>query len=449
MTTVAFHTLGCKVNHYESEAMMDLFKKEGYQIEDFENRADIYIINSCTVTNEAARKSRQLARKARRLNPEALVALVGCYTQVSPDEVSKINGVDLMVGTANRKDIVKLVEEARKAHSGKEYRAKENEGESLPVGTVLPREKLNVFEELKVGELRETTRAYVKIEEGCNQFCSYCIIPYARGPVRSREMDSIIQEVKDLTGKGVKEIVLTGTHLGAYGYDWNERDSLVRLIDKLLKIDGLGRIRLSSIEVTEVGEELLKVMSNEEKLCSHLHLPLQSGSDQILKEMKRPYNKAEFQEKIEIIRKEIADIALTTDLIVGFPGETEELFQESYQFVKDIEFSRLHVFPYSPRKGTPAARMIGQLPGDIKKEYSRKMRQLNKTLMLSYQRRFLNEERQVIIEEKRDQETGFLSGVTDNYIRVFIDDEDKYMGKMVNVKLTETYNYESAKGVIV
>ncbi len=444
MTTVAFHTLGCKVNHYESEAMMDLFKKEGYQIVDFENQADVYIINSCTVTNEAARKSRQLARKARRVNSEALVAMVGCYTQVSPEEVGKISGIDLLVGTSSRNNIVELVEGVRCSNIPDRI----DQRESLSGGIILPRNKLNVFEELKIEELRETTRAYVKIEEGCNQFCSYCIIPYARGPVRSREISSILEEVKELTNKGVKEIVLTGTHLGAFGYDWNDKYSLLNLLEKLLKIDNLGRIRLSSIEVTEVSRELLEIITVEEKLCPHLHLPLQSGSDKILKDMKRPYTTAEFRAKTEKIRDKIPEIALTTDLIVGFPGETKRFFQESYQFVKEIEFSRLHVFPYSPREGTPAANMKAQIPGGIKREYSKKIRGLNEKLMLSYQQRFLGQERQVIIEEKREPETGFLSGVTDNYIRVLINEEDKYMGRMVKVRLTRTYNYDSAEGRI-
>ena len=332
MAKVAFHTLGCKVNHYESEAMMDLFKKKGYDIVDFNEEADVYVVNSCTVTNEAARKSRQLARKARRINPEAIVALVGCYTQVAPDEVKGIEGVDLFLGTSNRSHIVEYVEEFQKLGSANIE--------------ILKRQDLSVFEDLRVESLQETTRAYVKIEEGCNQFCSYCIIPYARGPVRSREPESVREEIKELVDKGVKEIILTGTHLGAYGTDWGKEDSLEQLLQELVKIDGLEHIRLSSIEVTEITEGLIDILATEQKVCPHLHLPLQSGSDKILKLMRRPYSTAEFRAMVEKLRERIKDIAITTDVIVGFPGEDEEAFQENYNFVKEMAFSRLHVFPF-------------------------------------------------------------------------------------------------------
>ncbi len=435
MSTVAFHTLGCKVNHYESEAMMDLFKKQGYEIKDFDDIADIYVVNSCTVTNQAARKSRQLARRAKRVNPAAIVALVGCYTQVSPEEVKNIDGVDLFIGTSNRSNIVEYVESV--LDQGK---ADIN---------ILERQELNVFEELRVDTLRETTRAYVKIEEGCNQFCSYCIIPYARGPVRSRKPASVIDEVKELVKRGVKEIILTGTHLGAYGYDWDKDNSLEELIEYLVDIKDLEHIRLSSIEVTEISDRLIGIIANEEKLCPHLHLPLQSGSDKILKKMKRPYTTDEFRQVINKIRGKVADIAITTDLIVGFPGEDQESFQEHLEFVKEMAFSRLHVFPFSAREGTPAAGMKEQIPGDIKKEYSSEMRHLNEKLMLAYQQKHLGKFRKLIIEESRDHQTNFLTGVTDNYIRVLLDEDSKYMGKMVDVKLVKSIDYERVSGIII
>ncbi|MFP4660698.1 MAG: tRNA (N(6)-L-threonylcarbamoyladenosine(37)-C(2))-methylthiotransferase MtaB [Halanaerobiales bacterium] len=435
MTTVAFHTLGCKVNHYESEAMMDLFKNKGYQIKDFDEFADVYIVNSCTVTNQAARKSRQLARRAKRQNSDSIVALVGCYTQVSPEEVRDIGEVDLFIGTSNRSNIVEYVEEVL--------------GQGAVDINILERQELSVFEELKVDTLRETTRAYVKIEEGCNQFCSYCIIPYARGPVRSREPQLVLEEVRELVSRGVKEIILTGTHLGAYGYDWKDDNSLERLIVELVKVEGLGHIRLSSIEITEISDYLLDIMSNESKLCPHLHLPLQSGSDKILKKMKRPYTTDDFRKVVEKVREQIPDIAITTDIIVGFPGEDQECFEEHYQFVKELKFSRLHVFPYSIREGTPAARMKEQISGGIKREYSSKMRELNEELMLNYQENFLGKTREIIIEENRDYETNFLTGVTDNYIRVLIDEDSKYMGKMVDAKLVRSLNFESVIGEIV
>ncbi|AZO95004.1 tRNA (N(6)-L-threonylcarbamoyladenosine(37)-C(2))-methylthiotransferase MtaB [Halocella sp. SP3-1] len=435
MATVAFHTLGCKVNHYESEAMMDLFKDKGYQLVDFNDRADIYVVNTCTVTNEAARKSRQLARRAKRNNPVATVVMVGCYTQVSPDEVSNIEEIDLVIGTSKRTDIVRMVEEVR---SNCNFTAE-----------IVDWQELKEFEELRVNTLTETTRAYVKVEEGCNQFCTYCIIPYARGPVRSREIDSVLEEVEELVNGGVKEIILTGTHLGAYGYDWGENDSLVKLLKHLSAVDDLAHIRLSSIEVTEINDNLLALIAREDKLCSHLHLPLQSGSDYILKAMKRPYSKREFNVVVDKVRNIIEDIAITTDLIVGFPGEEEKYFKESYDFVKEIAFSRLHVFPFSARRGTPAAKMKGQLAGDIKKYYSKMMRQLNKELMQQYQQGFIGDIRSLIIEEKRDYQTGKLTGMTDNYLRVLCDGDNEMMGKLVDVKLINSFNHENLIGKIV
>ncbi|QTL97960.1 tRNA (N(6)-L-threonylcarbamoyladenosine(37)-C(2))-methylthiotransferase MtaB [Iocasia frigidifontis] len=435
MATVAFHTLGCKVNHYESEAMMDLFKDKGYQLVDFNDRADIYVVNTCTVTNEAARKSRQLARRAKRNNPVATVVMVGCYTQVSPDEVSNIEEIDLVIGTSKRLDIVRMVEEVR---SNSNFTAE-----------IVDWQELKEFEELRVNTLTETTRAYVKVEEGCNQFCTYCIIPYARGPVRSREIDSVLEEVEELVNGGVKEIILTGTHLGAYGYDWGGNDSLVKLLKRLSAVDDLAHIRLSSIEVTEINDNLLALIAREDKLCSHLHLPLQSGSDYILKAMKRPYSKREFNVVVDKVRNKIEDIAITTDLIVGFPGEAEKYFKESYDFVKEIAFSRLHVFPFSARHGTPAAKMKGQLAGDIKKYYSKMMRQLNKELMQQYQQEFIGDIRSLIIEEKRDYQTGKLTGMTDNYLRVLCDGDNEMMGKLVDVKLINSFNHENLIGKIV
>lgn len=434
MPTVAFHTLGCKVNHYESEAMIDLFKKNGYNIVDFSYKADVYIVNSCTVTNEAARKSRQMARRAKRKNPEAIVALIGCYTQVSPDEVREIEGVDLFVGSSNRSKIVDFVESIR-------------DGGKVEID-VLEYQDLNDFEEMKIESLNETTRAYVKIEEGCNQFCSYCIIPYARGPVRSRKVHSILDEVSRLVNRGVKEIVLTGTHLGAFGSEQGESNMLEKLISKLISIPELAHIRLSSIEVTEVSDELLELIATEDKVCPHLHLPLQSGSNYILQKMKRPYTTGEFRQIIKRIRDKIHDIAITTDIIVGFPGENKKRFRESFDFVKEMKFSRLHVFPFSPREGTPAARIKEQISGNIKKEYSKKMRKLNEELMLSYQKRFIGKTRQLVVEDNRDYRTDFLTGMTDNYIRVLIDGDNKYMGQLVTVKLKNSYNFENAIGYV-
>ncbi|MFW6006384.1 MAG: tRNA (N(6)-L-threonylcarbamoyladenosine(37)-C(2))-methylthiotransferase MtaB [Halanaerobiales bacterium] len=435
MPAVAFHTIGCKVNHYETEAMMDLFKNKGYTIVNFENIADIYIINSCTVTNQAARKSRKFARRAKRRNPEAIVVMVGCYSQVSPDEIREIEEIDLIVGTGNKEKIVKMVEKV----------SQNNED----LNTILNYKELTEYEDLKINQLRETTRGNIKIEEGCNQFCSYCIIPYARGPVRSREMDSVISEINNLIQQGVKEIILTGIHLGAYGYDWNDDDALVKLVEKIINLNNMGRVRLSSIEITEIKHKLIEIMKKSSRFCNHFHLPLQSGSNNILKKMNRPYTVEDFREKVIEIRKEVPEVAITTDVMVGFPGETDRDFQETYNFIKNIEFSRLHVFPYSEREGTKAAEMKDKVHSKVKKERSKKLRNLNRKLMKKYQQKFIGKIKKVIIEEKRDHKTGLLTGVTDNYIKVLIKGKDSLQGKMVEVKITGIEDYSAARGDII
>mgnify|MGYP006299416007 CR=1 FL=1 len=435
MTTVAFHTMGCKVNHYESEAMMDIFKNRDYNIVDFENKADIYVINSCTVTNSAASKSRKYARRAKRRNPQATVVMVGCYSQVSPEEVKNIEEIDLILGTDNKKDIVDIVE-------------KSTDYEKKDLDNIVNYRDLTEYEDLKIENLSQTTRGYIKIEEGCNQFCSYCIIPYARGPVRSRKKESVLKEVKQLVDQGVKEIVLTGIHLGLYGYDWDQETALLDLIESIININKLGRVRLSSIEITEISDRLINLMAESPKICEHLHLPLQSGSDEILDKMNRPYTRSYFQKKVDKIRKKMPDIAITTDVMVGFPGEKEKHFQDTYDLIKNIGFSRLHVFPYSVRKGTPAADMSNKVPGDIKKNRSKKLRELNKKLMLTYQNRFIGKKRKIIIEEKRDYDSNLLTGITGNYLRVLLEGKEDLMGNMIEVKLTDSYNYEKVRGEV-
>ncbi|MFW5986487.1 MAG: tRNA (N(6)-L-threonylcarbamoyladenosine(37)-C(2))-methylthiotransferase MtaB [Halanaerobiales bacterium] len=433
MVKVAFYTLGCKVNHYETEGMMDQFKQAGYQIVDFADKADIYIIHSCTVTTEAARKSRQYARRAKRRNPEARVVMAGCYVQVAPEEIEAIEEIDHMLGTAGKSEIVELLSDTDDKNLKK-------------IGSY---QQLDDYEDLRIFELQETTRAYIKIEEGCNQFCSYCIIPYARGPVRSREVDSILEEVNNLIRQGVKEIVLTGIHLGAFGYDRGEGNALSSLIQRLLELGPDFRIRLSSLEVTEVSGEILSLLAEEERVCSHLHLPLQSGSDRILKAMNRPYTGEKFISKTKKIKKLIPDIAITTDVIVGFPGETEEDFNITRSLIEEIGFSRLHVFPFSRREGTPAAKMANQINGKIINKRSRELRKLNEELMANFQRKFLNTVRQVLIEEKKDSEVNLFTGFTDNYIKVLIEDAEEYCGQLVSVRLEDKYDFQTARGKII
>lgn len=439
MKSVAFYTLGCKVNHYETEAMMDKFKSKGYKIKDYDDIADLYVINSCTVTTQAASKSRKYARRAKRKNQDAKVIMVGCYPQVDEDEVSQIEEIDYIMGTSGKSNIVELVEDKILGENNDKL-LKDN----LNYG------KFSEFEEMSIKDLSETTRAYIKIQEGCNQFCSYCIIPYARGKMRSRNKNNIIDEVTKLINqKGVKEIVLTGIHLGAYGIENNDKYALVRLIEELSKIKGLKRIRLSSIEVTEVNDRLIQLLKYNEKVCPHLHLPLQSGSNNILDKMNRPYTKEEFRENVNKFREEIPDLAITTDVIVGFPGESIKEFRETYDFIKEIGFSRLHVFPFSRRKNTPAYDMKPRVRGDIKSKNASRLRKLNKKLMSQFNKKFIGKSKKIIIEDNKDHETSLYTGYTDNYIKVLVDAKEDDIEKLKEVKLIDCHNYESLKGKIL
>lgn len=430
----AFYTLGCKVNQYETEAVIDIFLDNGYQIVDFSEKADVYIVNSCTVTNEAARKTRQIARRAKRRSPDSLVAIVGCYTQAFPDEVSDIEEIDFVMGSNNK---AKILDKAEEMLAGRDVEAEIKEYKEL-----------RDYEELNLKRLSNTTRANVKIEDGCNQFCSYCIIPYARGPVRSRRKEEVVAEIRKLSQQGVKEIILTGTHLGAYGSEKGNPKALTELMQSLTEVESLKRVRLSSIEGTEIDQGMMDLIAEEDIFCPHLHLPLQSGSDQILNAMQRPYTAAEFKETVAELRKRIPDLALTTDVIVGFPGETEETFAKTIEVVKEIGFSKVHVFPYSAREGTPAAEME-QLNGNIVTEYSKKLRLINEALMLDYQKEFLGEKREVLIEEVRDHQTDLLTGYTDNYLKVLVDGPDKLKNELVEVKLEESFDSHHILGKII
>jgi len=430
----AFYTLGCKVNQYETEAVIDIFLDNGYQIVDFSEMADVYIVNSCTVTNEAARKTRQIARRAKRRSPDSLVAIVGCYTQAFPDEVSEIEEIDFVMGSNNKG---KILDKAEEMLAGRDVDAE-----------IKKYKELKDYEKLNLKRLSNTTRANVKIEDGCNQFCSYCIIPYARGPVRSRKKEDVVAEIRKLSQQGVKEIILTGTHLGAYGSENGDSKALTELMQSLSEIESLKRVRLSSIEGTEIDQGMMDLIADEDIFCPHLHLPLQSGSDQILDAMQRPYTAGEFKETVAELRKRIPDLALTTDVIVGFPGETEETFAQTVEVVKEINFAKVHVFPYSAREGTPAAEM-DQLNGNIVTEYSRKLRLINEALMLDYQKEFLGEKREVLIEEVRDHQTDLLTGYTDNYLKVLVDGPDELKNELVEVRLEESFDSHHILGKII
>jgi len=427
----AFYTLGCKVNQYETEAVIDIFIDNGYQIVDFSEKADIYIVNSCTVTNEAARKTRQIARRAKRSAPDSIAAIVGCYTQAFPDEVSGIEEIDFIMGSNNKAEILNKAEEML---AGKPIESE-----------VKKYSELKEYEELELKRLSNTTRANVKIEDGCNQFCSYCIIPYARGPVRSRREEDVVEEISRLSQQGVKEIILTGTHLGAYGSEKGNTKALTQLMQSLTELEELKRLRLSSIEGTEIDQGMIDLIAEDDTFCPHLHLPLQSGSDQILEAMNRPYTVEEFKETVAELRERIPNLAVTTDVIVGFPGETEATFAETMEVVKEIAFSKVHVFPYSAREGTPAAEM-DQINGNVIKDYGKKLRLLNEALMLSYQKKFIGQEKEVLIEEVRDHKTDLLTGYTDNYLKVLLAGSDELKNKLVKVRLEESIDPYHLKG---
>lgn len=422
MERVAFYTLGCKVNQYDTEAMINLFTAADYELVDFSDEADVYIINTCTVTHQGARKSRKMVRRANRRNPQAIVAVVGCYPQVSPAEILEIDGVDLIVGTEGQSRIVDLVEQAKQADESLNFVRDVSEAED--------------FEEIPLDKFEERTRASLKVQDGCDSFCAYCIIPYTRGSVRSRRIEDAVAEAKRLAASGFKEIVLTGIHLGAYGKEMEETD-LVFLLEELIEISGLERIRLSSIEATEVTSDLIDLIATEEKLCRHLHLPLQNGSDKILEAMNRDYTVQQYADKIAEIRSKIPQIALTTDVMVGFPGETDEDFEATYQLIEELAFSDLHVFKYSKREGTAAAKFPNQVHSKVKKERSAKLRRLADDLALQYRKKFLGTKLDVLIEEERDGSTGLLTGLTDNYLRVMIDDQDQYRKELIEVELNK------------
>jgi threonylcarbamoyladenosine tRNA methylthiotransferase MtaB len=436
MSTVAFHTLGCKVNSYETEAIWQLFKANGYERVDFEqDDADVYVINTCTVTNTGDKKSRQVIRRAIRRNPDAIVAVTGCYAQTSPKEIADIPGVDIIVGTQGREKLIEYVEQIRK--------------ERKPINAVGNIMKARDFEELDVPNFTDRTRASLKIQEGCNNFCTFCIIPWARGLMRSRKPESVIEQANKLVAAGYKEIVLTGIHTGGYGEDLEDYN-LAKLLMDLHKVDGLKRIRISSIEASQITDEVIEVMNNSDRVCRHLHVPLQAGDDDVLKRMRRKYTTAEFYEKMVKVREALPGVAITTDVIVGFPGETDEQFQNGYDFIKKIEFAELHVFPYSMRTGTPAARMPDQIPDEIKHQRVAALLELNQELTMSYAKKFVGEVLEVIPERpfKEDPSSGLLMGYSDNYLNLVFPGDQEMIGKVCKVRLDEAGS-EYCKGTFV
>lgn len=421
MPSVAFYTLGCKVNQYETEAMTELFKNSGYEIKNFSEPADVYIINTCTVTSMSDRKSRQIIRRAKKTNPNSIIAVTGCYAQTAPDSVLGIEGVNLVVGNNNRKRIVKFIEE----HSAA--------SKSNAVSDIMC---VHDFEELNITGYSERTRAFIKIQEGCNQFCSYCIIPYARGPIRSRNPESIINEVKTLVSNGFTEIVLTGIHVASYGADLKNTD-LADIIARVNGIDGVCRIRLSSIEPMTLNREFIEKISVCEKLCHHFHLSLQSGCDETLKRMNRKYTTAQYKDIVDGLREAFPDVAVTTDIMVGFPGETDEEFAKTLEFAKKISFADAHIFQYSPRKGTPAAKMAEQIPPETKEARSKEIICATQKTRDDFLRQFIGKTYPVLFEQPAEGK--YFEGKTDNYITVLVPFEENLSGKFCDVL------FESAK----
>lgn len=420
MKTIAFHTLGCKVNTYESNAMLKIFNEAGYQEVDFKEIADVYVINTCTVTNTGDSKSRQMIRKAIRKNPQATVCVAGCYSQIAPEEIEQIEGVGVVLGTQHRKDIVKYVDEYLK--TGKPV---------IKVDNVM---NLKKFEDLNIDRFKNT-RAFLKIQDGCNNFCTYCIIPYARGRVRSRDKDSVLNQAKTLVANGYVEIVLTGIHTAGYGEDLDNYSFYDLLVD-LVKIDGLKRLRISSIETSQISDEIINLIGSNDIIVDHLHIPLQSGCDATLKRMNRKYTTSQYLEKINKIRNYLPNIAFTTDVIVGFPGESDEEFEETYNFIKEVNYSELHVFPYSPRRNTPAAKMKDQVDDKIKHERVNRLLELSKKLNRDFALKQIGKILKVLFE-KRDGD--YLVGHASDYLKVKVKTTDNLIGEIVEVKIN---NYE-------
>ncbi|MBS5964168.1 MAG: tRNA (N(6)-L-threonylcarbamoyladenosine(37)-C(2))-methylthiotransferase MtaB [Finegoldia magna] len=426
MKKVKFSTLGCKVNQYETEAMAELFVKNGYEITEDYN-CDVFVLNTCTVTNLSDRKSRQQISKIRSENSDAIIAVVGCYSQVSPDEIENIEGVNVILGTKYRKEIVELCELAKS--SNKIINKVENIG------------KNREFEELTINTEHSMTRAYIKIQEGCSQFCSYCIIPYARGPIRSRNIRDIVLEAKRLADNGFKEIVLTGIHVASYGKDLENDDiGLIDVIEDIGQIDKIKRIRLSSLEPRIVDKQFLDRLSKVELFCDHFHLSLQSGSDSILQSMNRKYDTDLYEKIINLIREYYPNAAITTDIIVGFPGETDEDFEKTLNFVDKIQFSKIHVFKYSNRKGTVASKMKNQVSGVVKKERSKLLIEKSKYYTDKFLDNMLNQPIKVLFESKNDD--GYIKGYTTNYIRVKREYNPNLSNKIIDVICNRRENEE-------
>lgn len=432
---VAFSTLGCRVNQYESEAMAEKFIREGYEVVDFSEIADVYVINTCTVTNMGDKKSRQIISKARRLNNNAIIAVVGCYSQMAPKEVSAIEGVDVVLGTRNKGDVVYYVNKAR-----------DEQKIQVHVEGVLKNKK---FEDLNIEEYQDKTRAFLKIQDGCNRFCTYCAIPYARGSVCSKEPRKVIDEIKKLASHGFKEVILSGIHTASYGLDLEGNITLIDLIEDIEKIDGIERVRIGSIEPAFFTNEVIEKIKGFKKLCPHFHLSLQSGCNTVLKRMNRRYKAEEYEHIVNVLRENIKDVSISTDVIVGFPGETEEEFNETYEFLKKIKLTKTHIFKYSPRKGTRAAEMKGQIDGKVKEERSKALIALNDINEQGFIEKYINKNVKVLLEQQVKGKENIFEGYTENYIKVEVEKpENIKTGDIIECRIEKAHK-DFAEGKII
>ena len=425
MRKIAFYTLGCKVNQSDTASMEGIFRRAGYEVVDFGSPADVYLINTCVVTNTGQRKSRQIINRAVRHNPLSLIVVTGCYPQTAPEEVRAIAGVDVIIGNQERARIVELVEQALE---NKQTEILDNV-QKMTVDTK--------FEELGVGTETDKTRAFLKIQEGCNQYCTYCIIPYARGPLRSRSLESIRSEVAKLVEAGYKEVVLIGIHLGCYGKELAKEGKHITLYDAVqavLSVEGMCRVRLGSLESVEVEPRLLELMANEPRLCKHLHLPLQSGCDKILQAMHRPYDTARFTQLLQQIRAQVPDVAITTDIIVGFPGETEEDFATTLAFAEKCGFAKMHIFPYSKRKGTPAEKMPNQVDEAVKGERAARLAAVDEKLHQAMLKQMVGKTEEVLFEQPVD--AVHMEGLCGPYLRVVAPGTEELSNTIAKVRIT-------------
>lgn len=443
MKKVALHNLGCKVNSYETEAMQEMLENAGYEIVPFKEGADIYVINTCTVTNIADRKSRQMLHRARKMNPDAIVVAAGCYVQAQEEQHKTDPCIDIVIGNNKKKDLIHILEEYAEGRKDERDAVSQEKDAETAENSSVKKEVIDInhtkeYEELHLSKTGEHTRAYIKVQDGCNQFCTYCIIPYARGRVRSRDLENVLEEVRTLAANGYKEVVLTGIHLSSYGIDLKTGETLLSLIQAVHEVEGIERIRLGSLEPRIITDEFAKTIASMPKMCPHFHLSMQSGCDATLKRMNRRYTSDEYYEKCELLRKYFDNPALTTDVIVGFPGETEEEFAQSKAFIDKVNFYETHIFKYSKRAGTRAAVMPNQILEQIKTERSAELLELDEKKRAAYEKSLIGKEVEVLIEEQIEVgDKKVWVGHTKEYVKIAVESENISENSIIRVEIKQ------------